>query len=237
MTPAQLRIAKDMADLEIPSNVELRKTDDYNLSFIISPDSGHWKGGQFEFKFQFPSKYPFQGPKVTCMDPIYHPNIDLEGAPCVNVLRPWKPTYSTQIVLFGLLFLFTHPNASDPLNQEAAKEMRENPAQFAKNVVNALKGLRVGGTQFPKNKGKVSGAHAVAVLPEDETHALARMACADSHDLLCVCCCWPPGTLRAGLRWSTALGHLAPPTSLAARSLLPSHLTCFYTLCATQFSA
>ena len=163
VTPAQLRIAKDMADLEIPSNVELRKTDDYNLSFIISPDSGHWKGGQFEFKFQFPSKYPFQGPKVTCVDPIYHPNIDLEGAPCVNVLRPWKPTYSTQIVLFGLLFLFTHPNASDPLNQEAAKEMRENPAQFAKNVVNALKGLRVGGTQFPKNKGKVE-THAAAAL-------------------------------------------------------------------------
>lgn len=154
VTSAQLRIAKDMADLEIPSNVELRKEDDYNLSFIISPDTGYWKGGQFEFKFQFPSKYPFQGPKVTCVDQIYHPNIDLEGAPCVNVLRPWKPTYSTQIVLFGLLFLFTHPNPGDPLNQEAAKEMREQPAQFAKNVVNALKGMKVGATQFPKNKGK-----------------------------------------------------------------------------------
>ena len=82
------------------------------------------------------------------------PNIDLEGAPCVNVLRPWKPTYSTQIVLFGLLFLFTHPNPNDPLNHDAAKEMRDNPAQFAKNVVVALKGGRVGNTQFPKNKGK-----------------------------------------------------------------------------------
>lgn len=154
VTSAQLRIAKDMADLEIPPNVDFRKEDEYNISFVIRPDSGYWQGGQFEFKFQFPTKYPFVGPKVTCVDQIYHPNIDLLGAPCVNVLRPWKPTYSTQIVLFGLLFLFTHPNMNDPLNAEAAKEMREQPAQFAKNVVLALKGGRVGPTQFPKNKGK-----------------------------------------------------------------------------------
>lgn len=112
-------------------------------------------GGIFEFKFQFPEKYPFTGPKVTCIDKIYHPNIDLEGGVCVNVLRPWKPTYSTQIVLFGLLFLFTHPNPNDPLNQEAAKEMRENPTNFARNCINAMKGLKVGNVQFPKNRGKI----------------------------------------------------------------------------------
>lgn len=115
---------------------------------------GYWKNGTFEFTFNFPSKYPFQGPKVTCIDKIYHPNIDLDGGVCVNVLRPWKPTYSTQIVLFGLLFLFTHPNPNDPLNNEAAKEMRENPQAFQRNVINALKGLKVGNTQFPKNRGK-----------------------------------------------------------------------------------
>lgn len=152
-TPALLRIQKDLADLEIPDNVELKKEDDYNLSFIINVQSGYWKGGIFEFKFSFPEKYPFQGPKVQCVDKIYHPNIDLEGGVCVNVLRPWKPTYSTQIVLFGLLFLFTHPNPNDPLNNEAAKEMREQPANFARNAVNAMKGLRVNSVAFPKNRG------------------------------------------------------------------------------------
>jgi len=57
-----------MADLEIPPNVVMKREDDYNLSFIISPDSGHWKGGQFEFKFTFPAKYPFAGPKVSTPD-------------------------------------------------------------------------------------------------------------------------------------------------------------------------
>lgn len=153
-TPALIRIQKDLADLEIPDNVELKKEDDLNLSFIISPTTGYWRGGIFEFKFTFPDKYPFQGPKVTCLDKIYHPNIDLEGGVCVNVLRPWKPTYSTQIVLFGLLFLFTHPNPNDPLNNEAAKEMREQPAIFARNAVNAMKGLKINNVNFPKNRGK-----------------------------------------------------------------------------------
>lgn len=153
VTSAQLRIAKDLADLEIPNNVTFKRVDDYNLSFTVQPDTGYWQGGKFEFTFTFPAKYPFQGPKVHCVDPIYHPNIDLDGAPCVNVLRPWKPTYSTQIVLFGLLFLFTHPNPNDPLNPEAAKEMRDNPQQFARNVVAAMKGGRVNGVQFAKNKG------------------------------------------------------------------------------------
>jgi len=153
-TPALIRIQKDLADLEIPENVELKKEDDMTFAFVIQPTSGYWKGGLFEFKFSFPEKYPFVGPKVSCVDKIYHPNIDLEGGVCVNVLRPWKPTYSTQIVLFGLLFLFTHPNPNDPLNNEAAKEMREQPQNFARNCVNAMKGLRVGTTQFPKNRGK-----------------------------------------------------------------------------------
>jgi ubiquitin-conjugating enzyme E2 M len=154
VTSALLRIQKDFADLEIPDSVELKKEDEMNYSFVLQPQSGYWKGGIFEFKFSFPEDYPFHGPKVSLLDKIYHPNIDLDGGVCVNVLRPWKPTYSTQIVLFGLLFLFTHPNPNDPLNQEAAAEMRENPQAFARNVINAMKGLKVGGTTFPKNRGK-----------------------------------------------------------------------------------
>ena len=153
-TPALLRIQKDLADLEIPDNVSLSQQDDMSFTFTITASSGYWKGGVFAFTFVFPDKYPFTGPKVTCVDKIWHPNIDLDGGVCVNMLRPWKPTYSTQVVLFGLLYLFTHPNPNDPLNQEAAKEMREQPAVFARNAVNAMKGLRVNNIQFPKNRGK-----------------------------------------------------------------------------------
>jgi len=146
---ALLRIQKDFADLEIPHNVVLHKgEDEFNYTFTIQPDTGYWKGGTYDFKFLFPSSYPFTGMKVTCADKIYHPNIDIDGGVCVSVLRP-----CTQIVLFGLLFLFTHPNPNDPLNQDAAKDMRETPQQFATNVKTAMKGGRVGGVLFPKNRG------------------------------------------------------------------------------------
>ena len=38
---------------------------------------------------------------------VFHPNIDLEGNVCLNILREdWKPVLSINSVLFGLSFLF-----------------------------------------------------------------------------------------------------------------------------------
>lgn len=75
---ALLRIQKDFADLELPDNVLLSKgEDEFHYSFTIRPTSGYWKDGSYEFKFVFPSSYPFTGMKVTCQDKIYHPNIDV----------------------------------------------------------------------------------------------------------------------------------------------------------------
>jgi ubiquitin-conjugating enzyme E2 M len=158
------RLQKDFADLDVPENVTLvtNKTNQAVFSFVIKPVMGYWTGGVFEFKFDVPPKYPFEGPKVTCLDRIWHPNIDLDGGVCVSVLRPWKPTYSVQVILFGLLFLFSHPNPNDPLNEEAAKQMRDDPAAFGRQVVKALKGdltvtTKVGTetrtTTFSRNKG------------------------------------------------------------------------------------
>merc|ERR1712038_319067 len=150
-TAAQLRVQRDLADLELPQNVKIiRKTDEWmNFTLVMKIAFGYWKGAAYRFNFKIPPKYPFDGPKVICADKIYHPNIDLEGKVCVNVLRPWKPTYSVQIILFGLMFLFTHPNPNDPLNKEAASVLRTNPATFKKNVQKSLKGQYVG-TSFTR---------------------------------------------------------------------------------------
>lgn len=38
---------------------------------------------------------------------VYHPNIDLEGNICLNILREdWKPVLSISSVVYGLQFLF-----------------------------------------------------------------------------------------------------------------------------------
>jgi ubiquitin-protein ligase len=59
---------------------------------------------------------------LCCSLQIYHPNIDLEGHVCLNILRDeWKPIYDINTVIYGVIYLFYEPNANDPLNHEAAQ--------------------------------------------------------------------------------------------------------------------
>lgn len=49
---------------------------------------------------------------------LYHPNLDLEGNVCLNILREeWNPILNLNSVLVGLQFLFLDPNPDDPLNK------------------------------------------------------------------------------------------------------------------------
>ena len=49
---------------------------------------------------------------------IYHPNVDLEGNVCLNILREdWKPVLNLTSVMVGLQYLFLEPNPDDPLNK------------------------------------------------------------------------------------------------------------------------
>lgn len=86
---------------------------------------------------------------------IYHPNIDLEGNVCLNILREdWKPVLNLNSVMVGLQYLFLEPNPGDPLNKEAADELRKDRAQFASTVKRSLGGGSVKGVTYDKVVGK-----------------------------------------------------------------------------------
>ena len=83
------------------------------------------------------------------------PNIDLEGHVCLNILRAdWKPVLDINAVIYGLIYLFYEPNANDPLNKQAAKQLREKPNEFKNSVRQSLMGksIRIGGSyeSFPR---------------------------------------------------------------------------------------
>ena len=152
MSAAHLRAQKDISDLVLPNTckAEFPDPDDLlNFNLTVSPDEGTYKGGRFIFSFQIGHNYPHQPPKVKCLAKIYHPNIDLEGNVCLNILREdWRPILTINSVVYGILFLFLEPNPEDPLNKEAAEEMISHPSVFVQNVNRSMRGGRVHGIQF-----------------------------------------------------------------------------------------
>ena len=74
-----------------------------NFTLTIEPDEGMYKGGAFHFSFAINQNFPHDPPKVKCKQKIYHPNIDLEGNVCLNILREdWKPVLNLNAVIVGL---------------------------------------------------------------------------------------------------------------------------------------
>ncbi len=144
MSPAQLRLQKDITELDIPKSIKLsfpNTTDLFNFTLAILPQQGYYQGGTFDFTVEVSNNFPMEPPKIKCTNKIYHPNIDLEGNVCLNILREdWSPVLNLNSVLIGLNFLFLEPNPNDPLNKDAANVLVKNRALFTKNVRESMKG-------------------------------------------------------------------------------------------------
>jgi len=153
-TPGEIRIQKDIAELDGGKVAEITFPDKNDLTAFdvsITPDSGYWKNATYKFSFTILDHYPHSPPKVHCETKIYHPNINLEGKVCLNILREdWKPVLDINAVIYGLIFLFYEPNPGDPLNHEAADLLRKNVGEFKSLVQRTLKGGVMDGVQFRK---------------------------------------------------------------------------------------
>ncbi|KAI9813207.1 MAG: NEDD8-conjugating protein ubc12 [Thelocarpon impressellum] len=154
VTAAQLRVQKDLSELSLGSTMKIQfpnPDDILNFTLTIEPDEGMYKDGFFNFNFAINQNFPHDPPKVKCTQKIYHPNIDLEGNVCLNILREdWKPVLNLNAVIVGLQFLFLEPNASDPLNKEAAEDLRSNREGFKRNVRSAMGGGYFKSTHFER---------------------------------------------------------------------------------------
>ncbi|TFK77369.1 E2 ubiquitin-conjugating enzyme [Pluteus cervinus] len=149
---AQIRVQKDLTELDLPATMKTHFADPadlLNFTLTITPDEGMYKGGAFEFSFNITTNYPHEPPKVKCLQTIYHPNVDLSGNVCLNILREdWKPVLNLNSVMVGLQYLFLEPNADDPLNKEAAIEMSKNRDTFISNVKSSMRGNTIKGVQY-----------------------------------------------------------------------------------------
>jgi len=158
MSAGELRLQKDMSELNLGNNMSIEFPDGKDkimrFEITINPDEGMYKGGSFVFTFNVPKGYPHDAPKVKCLTKVFHPNIDLDGNICLNILREdWKPVLSINSVIYGLNFLFLDPNPEDPLNKEAAEMMQNNLRSFESMVARSVvHGATINGTYFPASR-------------------------------------------------------------------------------------
>ncbi|CBI19650.3 hypothetical protein VitviT2T_027689 [Vitis vinifera] len=154
LSAGELRLHKDISELNLPESCGISfpngKDDLLNFEITIRPDEGFYGGGDFVFSFEVPLMYPHEAPKVKCKTKVYHPNIDLAGNVCLNILREdWNPVLNINTIIYGLYHLFTQPSHEDPLNPDAAALLRASSQGFQAVVRHVMTNGYRGETYHP----------------------------------------------------------------------------------------
>ena len=62
-----------------------------------------YEGLKYKLSLEFPSGYPYVPPSVKFVTPCFHPNVDVQGYICLDILKEkWSALYDVRTVLISI---------------------------------------------------------------------------------------------------------------------------------------
>ncbi|CAG0921364.1 unnamed protein product [Notodromas monacha] len=120
---------------------------------IFGPANTPYDGGLFKAHLIFSKEYPNRPPKMKFVSDMWHPNIRRNGEVCISILHEpgddswgyeaaserWLPVHTVESILLSVISMLADPNTESPANVEAAKQLRDNPEDFRKRVLESVR--------------------------------------------------------------------------------------------------
>ncbi|KAK1316383.1 Ubiquitin-conjugating enzyme E2 20 [Acorus calamus] len=89
---------------------------------------------EYKLSLSFTADYPFKPPKVKFVTMCFHPNVDVYGNICLDILQDkWSSAYDVRTILLSIQSLLGEPNNDSPLNTQAAA-LWNNQEEYKKMV-------------------------------------------------------------------------------------------------------
>uniref|UniRef100_A0A6N2LIL2 E2 ubiquitin-conjugating enzyme n=1 Tax=Salix viminalis TaxID=40686 RepID=A0A6N2LIL2_SALVM len=117
---------------------------EFNVEFH-GPKESLYEGGVWKIRVELPDAYPYKSPSIGFVNKIFHPNVDeLSGSVCLDVInQSWSPMFDLLNVFEVFLpQLLIYPNASDPLNGDAASLMMKDKEQYDQKKQSIVNDMR-----------------------------------------------------------------------------------------------
>jgi len=91
------------------------------IGTITGPKETVYDGQRYRLLLEFPNSYPYSPPSVHFLTKCFHPNIDVSGSICLDILKEkWSALYDVRTILLSIQSLLGEPNNDSPLNSQAA---------------------------------------------------------------------------------------------------------------------
>ncbi|XP_039279830.1 probable ubiquitin-conjugating enzyme E2 C [Nilaparvata lugens] len=104
------------------------------IATINGPCDTVYEGITFKLNLEFSSNYPYTAPLVKFITPCFHPNVDLNGNICLDMLKEkWSALFDVRTILLSIQSLLGEPNNESPLNSQAA-ELWPNQPYFKEHL-------------------------------------------------------------------------------------------------------